>query len=352
MSDAEPPPQPAPPPSTPSRERPFWTWFLTPIAVIIGSCIIAAAVYLSRTDDDAATPPADGSVATAPASNQTVQGPSTLLAAFESYVEVLELDGAAFEQCLAGAQERAQVVNAHLQRGRELGVTGTPTFFINNKMVVGAQPPEVFEEIIDRELEGGADSVEEYSSLVRELAANGSFAILDEPVDVSDAVIEGNPDAKVMVAEFSDFQCPFCKQFAATTRRELVAEHGDDLRFVFKHFPIERLHAEAVAAAVAAQCAARLGRFWEAYERFFEDPANLHTDALRAFGEELGLGAGYAECVSEAQTREEVELDIEDGLSIGVQGTPTFVINGRLVVGARPSTIREAVSAALAERAP
>ncbi len=73
---------------------------------------------------------------------------------------------------------------------------------------------------------------------------------------------------------------------------------------------------------------------------------------MRAFGEELGLGAGYAECVSEAQTREEVELDIEDGLSIGVQGTPTFVINGRLVVGARPSTIREAVSAALAERAP
>ncbi|MFO7286775.1 MAG: DsbA family protein [Gammaproteobacteria bacterium] len=162
----------------------------------------------------------------------------------------------------------------------------------------------------------------------------------------------GNPDARVTIIEFSDFQCPFCKQFAATTRRELVAEHGDDLRFVFKHFPIERLHAEAVAAAVAAQCAARLGRFWEAYERFFEDPANLHTDALRAFGEELGLGAGYAECVSEAQTREEVELDIEDGLSIGVQGTPTFVINGRLVVGARPSTIREAVSAALAERAP
>ncbi len=269
MSDAEPPPQPAPPPSTPSRERPFWTWFLTPIAVIIGSCIIAAAVYLSRTDDDAATPPADGSVATAPASNQTVQGPSTLLAAFESYVEVLELDGAAFEQCLAGAQERAQVVNAHLQRGRELGVTGTPTFFINNKMVVGAQPPEVFEEIIDRELEGGADSVEEYSSLVRELAANGSFAILDEPVDVSDAVIEGNPDAKVMVAEFSDFQCPFCRRWNQQNLDRLRERLGDDVALAFLHFPITQIHPNAGNAAIAAICAGEQGKFWEMHDLLF-----------------------------------------------------------------------------------
>ena len=268
MSDTEQPGQPAPPPSNTPRERPLWTAFLTPIAVIIGACIIAAAVYISRDDNDAATP-AGGSLATAPASNGAAQGPTTLLAAFQGYVRELGIDGGKFEQCLAGAQERAQLVNAHLLRGRELGVSGTPTFFINNKMVVGAQPPEVFDEIIDRELEGGADSIEAYSPLVQELAANGSFAIVDAPIDVSDAVIEGNPNAKVIVAEFSDFQCPFCRRWNQENLERIRERLGDDVALAFLHFPITQIHPNAGNAAIAAICAGEQGKFWEMHDLLF-----------------------------------------------------------------------------------
>jgi protein-disulfide isomerase len=270
----EPPPSPSNTTTTPARERPLWTAFLTPIAVVIGSIIIAGAVWFTSDDGtagDAIVPAADGAVSTAPATGETntATGPTGLLQAFEGYGDQLQLDRAEYDQCLAEAQTRASVITAHLQRGRALGITGTPTFFINNKMVVGAQPPQVFDEVIDRELAGSPTTLDGYSDVIKELAATGRFAIVEQPVDVSDATIEGNPQAKVMIAEFSDFQCPFCQRWNQQNLERIRTRLGDDVAMAFLHFPITQIHPNAGNASVAAICAGEQGKFWEMHDLLF-----------------------------------------------------------------------------------
>ena len=127
---------PAPPlPSSVGQRTPAWSYFLTPLAVVIGAVIVAGAIWW--TDDDpvtapAATPDPDAfTSATDP--GPAASSPTTLLAAFTQYATELSLDSGQFQQCL-GDQTKSASISQHLQRGQDLGVTGTPTFFINNKM--------------------------------------------------------------------------------------------------------------------------------------------------------------------------------------------------------------------------
>lgn len=85
---------------------------------------------------------------------------------------------------------------------------------------------------------------------------------------------QGREDAAVVVVEHSDFQ------FTDETRRQIVAKYGDDVRWVFKHYPLTQSHAQAMTAAIAAQCARREGKFWEIHERFFSQPSALLTSRL------------------------------------------------------------------------
>lgn len=147
---------------------------------------------------------------------------------------------------------------------------------------------------------------------------------------------QGIEDAEVVVIEFSDFQCPFCKRYTDETRRELVALYGSNVRMVFKHLPLEQIHPQAMNAAIAAQCARREGRFWDVHEKFFSQPNALEIEDLVSVGKSLGLSDRYVECIVNEETREEVELDIQDAFEIGVQGTPTFVVDGKVLVGAQP----------------
>jgi len=146
---------------------------------------------------------------------------------------------------------------------------------------------------------------------------------------------QGPEDAEIVLIEFSDFQCPFCKRFTDGTRRELVEEFAGDVRWVFKHVPLEQIHPQAMGAAIAAQCARREGRFWEVHDRLFAQPDALSVEELIRVGESLGLSRSYADCVRNEETRQEVEQDVEDAFEIGIQGTPTFVINGKVLVGAQ-----------------
>jgi protein-disulfide isomerase len=145
---------------------------------------------------------------------------------------------------------------------------------------------------------------------------------------------EGIEDAAVVVVEFSDFQCPYCKKYSAETRRQLIAKYGDQVRMVFKHYPLEPIHAQAMTAAIAAQCARREGKFWEAHARFFSQPNALDVTSLIAVGEDLGLSDDYAECIINEETRAEVEQDMRDAAEVGVRGTPTLMVNGEFLVGA------------------
>lgn len=144
----------------------------------------------------------------------------------------------------------------------------------------------------------------------------------------------GSHEAAVTVLEFTDFQCPYCKKFSDTEREKLLEKFEGKIRFVMKNYPLEASHAEAKMAAIAAQCGLRGGRYWELERALFENSRDLSEQFVKVLANRLSLGADFATCLSERQTLEEVEQDMRDGQAIGVQGTPTFVVNGRIALGA------------------
>lgn len=257
------------------KKPPIWSYFLTPLAVVIGSGIIAGAIWWTNdeSDDAAASPDGDGTPFVGAVSTvEPTPAPSNsgLLDTFNAYAQRLGLDQAKFSQCLS-QQENISLINAQLQRGANLGVTGTPTFFINNKKLVGAQPTAILNEIIDAELNGSPSTLDGYSDAIKQLAASSppGFQIMDSKPDVSDAEIEGNPNAKVMIAEFSDFQCPFCKRWTESSVADIRSRLGDDVAMAFLHFPITQIHANAGNASLVAICAGEQGKFWEMHDLLF-----------------------------------------------------------------------------------
>jgi protein-disulfide isomerase len=171
-------------------------------------------------------------------------------------------------------------------------------------------------------------------------AANGGAAGPPRMVDNWDQYIrrhdasQGRDDAKVVVVEFTDFQCPYCKTFNDGARNQLRARYGDEIRFVLKHSPLEQTHPDAKRAAIAAQCALREGKFWEVHEVLFRDPGELSEESILEKGKSLGLGNEFGNCVIGEETLAEVEQDMKDAAVVGVRGTPSFLINGKLVMGA------------------
>ncbi len=283
--DAPPPP---PPPVVPETElfpepasprapvpvrsgSPVWTHFLTPLAVVIGAVVVAGMIWY--TDDDPVQPvnivsPDLNAVSAAPTAGAV--SPTSVLDAFLSYASQIDIDTSAFRNCLA-ADSAAQTVNAGLSEGNSYGVNGTPTFFVNNKKIVGAQPTEIFLEVIQAELDGSPTSIDQYSPSVQALAESSPprFEIVDTPPSLAGANIEGNPDADVVLAEFSDFQCPFCQRWTLQSLPTIKAELGDQIELAFIHFPITAIHPNAGYASVAAICAGQQDAFWEMHDLLF-----------------------------------------------------------------------------------
>lgn len=259
---------------SPPRSQPSWTLFLTPVAILVGALVIAAAIWWQPERDaggGAATPPPSGlAESTVPPGSPTAARAS-LLDTFLGYARSLGLDEAQLRQCLNDGAN-VDLINSHLQRGNELGVNGTPTFFINNKKLVGAQPPAIFLEIVEKERSGNPpSSVEAYSPQVQQLAATNppAFQILPSRPDLSGAAFEGNPNARVVIAEFSDFQCPFCLRWNQVTLPEVRKLLGDEVALAFLHFPIAQIHPNAGNASLLAICAGRQGKFWPMHDLLF-----------------------------------------------------------------------------------
>lgn len=259
---------------------------LTPIAVVIGSIIIAGAIWYTDDDPEAAAPSVAAAISTAPpAAPDTAPPVSTvqdIRTALVGYAKQTGVDEAKFQQCL-GDQANVAVINAQFQRGAALGINGTPTFLINNKKLVGAQPAAIFDEIVSAELKGSPASLEGYSPAVQALAAAQPplFEIMPSKPDVSDAAIEGSANARVMIAEFSDFQCPFCKRWSDENMKRLRTQTGNDVAIAFLHFPIGQIHPNAGNASLAAVCAGEQGKFWQMHDILFarqSEWANLRAN--------------------------------------------------------------------------
>ena len=145
----------------------------------------------------------------------------------------------------------------------------------------------------------------------------------------------GSRDAHVVLIEFSDFQCPFCRQAQATVAR-IRGEYGDKVRHVFLDFPAEGIHPKARAAHEAARCADAQARFWEYHERLFSEPGKLDRADLLRHAAVLGLDVdAFKACMDSAEVKAAIVESIAAGRRAGVRGTPTFFVNGRAVAGAQ-----------------
>jgi protein-disulfide isomerase len=159
----------------------------------------------------------------------------------------------------------------------------------------------------------------------------------------------GPAGAPVTILEWSDFQCPFCREAQPVLGR-LLAEFPDRVRLVFKDFPL-RSHELAVPAAIAARCAGAQGRFWEYHDLLFVAQPAFARDDLVGYARRLGLDAPpFTECLDAAGFQEDVMADQGEGRAAGVRATPTFFVNGRKIEGAQPIDVfREAIRDALRE---
>lgn len=149
----------------------------------------------------------------------------------------------------------------------------------------------------------------------------------------------GPADAKVTVVEFSDFECPACR-VAEPPLRALLKLHEGKVRFVFKHFPLERTHRWARAGAVAAECAGKQGRFWdfhhELYDHQEEWASEKSEEKLASYAAKLKLDLpAWRSCREDASVQETVTADAKDALNAWVSSTPTFFINGKRFIGGR-----------------
>jgi len=144
----------------------------------------------------------------------------------------------------------------------------------------------------------------------------------------------GNPEAKIVLVEYSDFQCPACAVYFSVVD-QLLKDYSDDILFVYRHFPLRTIHPHAEIAAYAAEAAGRQGKFWEMYEKLFRSQAlwSLEKNAKQTFlgyANELGLAeTKFLEDLESNTVKEKVIKDYQFGLRIQINATPTFFLNGK-----------------------
>ncbi|OGG25999.1 hypothetical protein A2960_05590 [Candidatus Gottesmanbacteria bacterium RIFCSPLOWO2_01_FULL_39_12b] len=201
----------------------------------------------------------------------------TLNEALKDYSKQIGIDGNKLTACVDSGEKKA-IVDAEQKEGEGLSVQGTPAFFINGRFVGGAFPYEAFQEIIDKELAGkGSSNYKDYSDDLQK-AYTGGKAFDPEPkkIEVGNAPVQGENNAKVTIVEFSDFQCPFCGRSYPTIKK-VLSDYKGKVRFAYKQFPLNSIHPKAQKAAEASQCARDQGKFWELHDKLFENQTEWAT---------------------------------------------------------------------------
>ncbi|MFH7319090.1 DsbA family protein [Desulfurivibrio sp. D14AmB] len=174
-------------------------------------------------------------------------------------------------------------------------------------------------------------------SQVRELSLQ--FAV---KIDIDGAPFLGPADAPITIVEFSDFQCPFCARVKPLIE-EVMRRNPDQVKVVFKHFPLPS-HQLARPAAVAAMAAQNQGKFWEMHDRIFAAQKELSPAKIRAMAQELQLDmARFDRDINSPEMARRLEKEIADGQQAGVRGTPALFVNGRPVSQRTPEGIQQMI---------
>ncbi len=146
--------------------------------------------------------------------------------------------------------------------------------------------------------------------------------------------VTGSASQKIIMAEFSDFECPYCAK-AHEVVKEFMAKNQNDVTLVYKHFPLSEIHAQAEPAALAAWAATQQGKFWEYHDALFEQQSKLGEDLYLEIANKLKLDIDrFNRDRKSPEAKEAIKKDFELGKSLGVRGTPSFVVNGVFFSGA------------------
>ena len=215
------------------------------------------------------------------------------------------------------------------------------TFYEKNKARVPGDPDAARQQIrIHLQNEKITAKKQEYFQLLRSKA---KIAVHLEPppihrveVATDGAPFKGSARAPVTMVKFEDFHCPFCKN-AQPTVAQVLAKYGNKVRLVHRDFPIDSIHPAARKAHEAARCANEQGKFWRYHDVLYANAPKADVADLKSYAKEVGLDVpAFEKCVASGKFRDAVQKDVDEGTRLGVNGTPSFFINGRLLSGAEP----------------
>jgi len=177
------------------------------------------------------------------------------------------------------------------------------------------------------------------TELIAKMRHETSTTVLLEPTRIEvDATgpSRGPADAPITIVEFSDFQCPYCKRVVPTLH-QIADAYPDQVRIVFRHLPLDRIHDRARAAAEAAACADKQGKFWPYHDLVFENNQALSDADLAQYAADVGMDVeAFGSCVADREFQAIVDGDSQTATALGLRGTPAFFVNGIPVRGAKP----------------
>ncbi len=278
----------------------------------------------------------------------------------KKYAVELGLDSALFDECLDSKRYAEKVLN-NMQKGVDAGVTGTPTFFINRQKVAGAQPFATFQGIIEASLSGKTSPPQTATQAGAGACDQGAQlpageVTLATPTSIT---IENNPslgsqDAKVTIIEYGDFSCgPTATAYE--TMSEVLRQYPGKIRFVYKN--LQTMGGWSTKGMVASECAYVQSddAFWYFYDKLFQGRASNSItqgnidDLVTKWAGEAGLDVEeFKTCYANQETTTEIARDIQEARSLGISSTPTFIINGKKLVGAASlSTFQQVIDAEL-----
>lgn len=186
----------------------------------------------------------------------------------KGYAKEIGLDTEKFNSCLDSNKYQTKV-DGDVMYADEVGVAGTPGFFVNGHYIDGLISYSEFKEVLDFELSGG-----DWQNAPASIANSATSYQLD--IDISDSQTKGNKDAKVTLVEFSDFECPYCNQYFHESEAQIMKDYVDTGKvfYVFKNYPVILAHPHSYKAAEAGECAADQGKFWEMHDAMFNSSVN------------------------------------------------------------------------------
>ena len=174
--------------------------------------------------------------------------------------------------------------------------------------------------------------------------ASNTLASIDIPqglfeVETEDDPFFGSEDAGVVIVEFADFGCSY-SQSSSFVMRAVMQSYQDQVKFIYRDFPMTDLHPVAQKAAEAGECANAQGKFWEYHDKLFQNQSDITEERLLVFAAEVNLDTiAFQQCLEEGLYADEVLEDYQDGIDAGVRGTPTFFLNGNRIAGAIPQSV-------------